>query len=141
MKLDTWHAIGGTLAGEFAGWSDAAGIARIALRLLLALLLAAAGMGRGDGDRRHPPRPRPGHPGGALFVLALAALTGGLACFLREVYLATHAISLDPSHFERASRSDDAGRQMTLPRARAQATGKLGHAARTMIPAVPRQGA
>jgi hypothetical protein len=44
--LDTWHAIGGTLAGEFAGWSDAAGIARIALRLLLALLLAAAGMGR-----------------------------------------------------------------------------------------------
>jgi hypothetical protein len=37
---------------------------------------------------------------GGLFVLALVALTGGLACFLREVYLATQAISLDLSRFQ-----------------------------------------
>ncbi|HWZ71960.1 MAG TPA: DUF2721 domain-containing protein [Casimicrobiaceae bacterium] len=36
----------------------------------------------------------------ALFVAAMLALIGGLTCFLREVYLATHTISFDPSRFE-----------------------------------------
>ena len=36
---------------------------------------------------------------GALFVLAMAAVIGGLASFLREVYLATHSTSLDPERF------------------------------------------
>ncbi|HEX6136804.1 MAG TPA: DUF2721 domain-containing protein [Casimicrobiaceae bacterium] len=37
---------------------------------------------------------------GALFVLAMLAVIGGLSSFLREVYLATHTISLDPERFE-----------------------------------------
>jgi Protein of unknown function (DUF2721) len=37
---------------------------------------------------------------GALFVGAMLLLIGGLACFLREVYLATHTTSIDPSRFE-----------------------------------------
>ncbi len=37
---------------------------------------------------------------GALFVAAMVALIGGLSCFLREVYLATHMISIDPARFE-----------------------------------------
>jgi Fe2+ transport system protein B len=37
---------------------------------------------------------------GALFVLAMLAVIGGLTSFLREVYLATHTISLDPERFE-----------------------------------------
>ena len=36
---------------------------------------------------------------GALFVAAMVALIGGLACFLREVYLATHTTSIDPARF------------------------------------------
>jgi hypothetical protein len=36
---------------------------------------------------------------GSLFVLAMVAVIGGLASFLREVYLATHATSIDPSRF------------------------------------------
>ena len=36
---------------------------------------------------------------GGLFVLALMALICGLACFLREVYIATHTTTLDPDHF------------------------------------------
>ena len=31
---------------------------------------------------------------GALFVGAMIAVIGGLACFLREVYLATHAVHI-----------------------------------------------
>jgi hypothetical protein len=37
---------------------------------------------------------------GALFVAAMVALIGGLACFLREVYLATHTTSVDLSRFK-----------------------------------------
>ena len=37
---------------------------------------------------------------GALFVGAMVAVIGGLTCFLREVYLATHTISIDPARFE-----------------------------------------
>jgi hypothetical protein len=37
---------------------------------------------------------------GALFVGAMVALICGLVCFLREVYLATHTISIEPSRFE-----------------------------------------
>ncbi|MFO1310688.1 MAG: DUF2721 domain-containing protein [Burkholderiales bacterium] len=33
---------------------------------------------------------------GGLFVLAMLGLILGLACFLREVYLATHTTSIDP---------------------------------------------
>ena len=36
----------------------------------------------------------------ALFVCALAALIGGLTCFLREVYLATESISIETARFE-----------------------------------------
>jgi hypothetical protein len=36
---------------------------------------------------------------GLLFVLAMMAVIAGLASFLREVYLATHSISLDPARF------------------------------------------
>jgi hypothetical protein len=36
---------------------------------------------------------------GALFVGAMVALIGGLACFLREVYLATHTTRVDPALF------------------------------------------
>lgn len=39
---------------------------------------------------------------GMLFVLAMLCVIGGLASFLREVYLATHSISLDPARFEEA---------------------------------------
>ena len=37
---------------------------------------------------------------GSLFVGAMVAVICGLACFLREVYLATHTISFDPTIFE-----------------------------------------
>ena len=33
---------------------------------------------------------------GGLFVIAMLGLILGLACFLREVYLATHTTSIDP---------------------------------------------
>ena len=37
---------------------------------------------------------------GGLFVAAMVALIGGLACFLREVYIATHATRFDPTGFD-----------------------------------------
>jgi len=37
---------------------------------------------------------------GALFVVAMVALIGGLSCFLREVYLATHTTTIDLARFE-----------------------------------------
>jgi hypothetical protein len=37
---------------------------------------------------------------GALFVAAMIALIGGLGCFLREVYLATHTTTIDLARFE-----------------------------------------
>jgi len=37
---------------------------------------------------------------GALFVAAMVALIGGLTCFMREVYLATHMTSVDLKQFE-----------------------------------------
>jgi hypothetical protein len=37
---------------------------------------------------------------GVLFVLAMVGVIGGLTSFLREVYLATHSTSLDPSRFD-----------------------------------------
>jgi hypothetical protein len=37
---------------------------------------------------------------GALFVSAMLALIGGLTCFLREVYLATHTTGIDVARFE-----------------------------------------
>jgi hypothetical protein len=37
---------------------------------------------------------------GALFVLAMLGVIGGLASFLREVYLATHSTSFDPERFD-----------------------------------------
>ena len=37
---------------------------------------------------------------GALFVGAMVAVICGLVCFLREVYLATHTISIDHTQFE-----------------------------------------
>ena len=40
---------------------------------------------------------------GALFVLAMLGVIGGLTSFLREVYLATHSVSLDPARFEARS--------------------------------------
>ena len=36
---------------------------------------------------------------GVLFVLAMFGVIGGLASFLREVYLATHSTILDAAHF------------------------------------------
>lgn len=36
---------------------------------------------------------------GGLFVAAMLTLICGLSCFLREVYLATHTIRLDPARF------------------------------------------
>ena len=36
---------------------------------------------------------------GGLFVAAMLALIGGLACFLREVYVATHTTRFDPAAF------------------------------------------
>ena len=36
---------------------------------------------------------------GVLFVGAMLALICGLACFLREVYLATHTVRVDPARF------------------------------------------
>jgi len=37
---------------------------------------------------------------GTLFVAAMIAVICGLSCFLREVYLATHTTSIDPTRFE-----------------------------------------
>jgi hypothetical protein len=37
---------------------------------------------------------------GGLFVVAMLAVICGLACFLREVYLATHTTGIDPARFE-----------------------------------------
>lgn len=37
---------------------------------------------------------------GALFVSAMVSVIFGLSCFLREVYLATHATTFDPTRFE-----------------------------------------
>jgi hypothetical protein len=37
---------------------------------------------------------------GGLFVAAMLSLIGGLACFLREVYLATHTTSIDLGRLE-----------------------------------------
>ena len=37
---------------------------------------------------------------GAMFVTAMLMLICGLSCFLREVYLATHTISIDPRRFD-----------------------------------------
>jgi Protein of unknown function (DUF2721) len=37
---------------------------------------------------------------GALFVGAMLAIICGIACFRREVHLATHTISLDPGRFD-----------------------------------------
>lgn len=37
---------------------------------------------------------------GAIFVVTMIALIGGLACFLREVYLATHTTTIDLARFE-----------------------------------------
>ena len=37
---------------------------------------------------------------GTLFVLAMISVICGLSCFLREVYLATHTTSIDPTRFE-----------------------------------------
>ena len=36
---------------------------------------------------------------GLLFVAAMVCLIGGLACFLREVYLATHTVRIGPRRF------------------------------------------
>ena len=36
---------------------------------------------------------------GFLFVCAMVSLIGGLGCFLREVYLATHTVRIDPDRF------------------------------------------
>lgn len=38
---------------------------------------------------------------GGLFVVAMLSLIGGLASFLREVYLATHSTHIDPAQFGR----------------------------------------
>jgi hypothetical protein len=35
-----------------------------------------------------------------LFVASMVSVICGLACFLREVYLATHSVSIDPARFE-----------------------------------------
>jgi hypothetical protein len=48
---------------------------------------------------------------GLLFVLAMVGVIAGLASFLREVYLATHSISLDPSRFEDSPRSRTSARR------------------------------
>jgi hypothetical protein len=37
---------------------------------------------------------------GGFFVCAMAALIGGLSCFLREVYLATESIKIETARFE-----------------------------------------
>jgi hypothetical protein len=47
---------------------------------------------------------------GLLFVLAMVGVITGLASFLREVYLATHSISLDPARFESSQRPRKPGR-------------------------------
>lgn len=36
---------------------------------------------------------------GTLFVTAMIGVIGGLTCFLREVYLATHATAINPKRF------------------------------------------
>ncbi|HEX9300796.1 MAG TPA: DUF2721 domain-containing protein [Casimicrobiaceae bacterium] len=38
---------------------------------------------------------------GGLFVISMFALIGGLTSFLREVYLATHTLTIDMARFER----------------------------------------
>lgn len=38
---------------------------------------------------------------GMLFIAVMVALIGGLSSFLREVYLATHAVRIEASKFER----------------------------------------
>jgi Na+/melibiose symporter-like transporter len=38
---------------------------------------------------------------GALFVTVMFSLVAGLSCFLREVYLATHTVRIDPDRFVR----------------------------------------
>ena len=38
---------------------------------------------------------------GGLFVFAMVLVIGGLSCFLREIYIATHATSLDPARLRR----------------------------------------
>ena len=42
---------------------------------------------------------------GGIFVAAMAALIGGLSCFLREVYLATHATDIEQARFEQEART------------------------------------
>jgi len=41
---------------------------------------------------------------GALFICTMGALLGGLACFLREVYLATQSIGIEIARFEQTIR-------------------------------------
>jgi hypothetical protein len=38
---------------------------------------------------------------GAMFVAVMISLVAGLACFLREVYVATHTVRIDPKKFIR----------------------------------------
>jgi len=38
--------------------------------------------------------------GGVLFIAVMIALIGGLSCFLREVYLATHTGRIEKAKFE-----------------------------------------
>ena len=41
---------------------------------------------------------------GGLFICTMGALVGGLACFLREVYLATQSIGIEIARFEQTIR-------------------------------------
>jgi hypothetical protein len=50
---------------------------------------------------------------GGLFVAAMLALIGGLTCFLREVYLATHTISFDPARLDRLAHATGRSRRPT----------------------------
>jgi hypothetical protein len=50
---------------------------------------------------------------GTLFVLAMVAVIGGLASFLREVWLATHATSIDPGRFVQGRASSSIPRSGT----------------------------
>ena len=53
---------------------------------------------------------------GVLFVCAMVALIGGLACFLREVYVATHSMRIDAANFDRAvAARQPAATRMTDP--------------------------
>ncbi|MBI3716459.1 MAG: DUF2721 domain-containing protein [Betaproteobacteria bacterium] len=38
---------------------------------------------------------------GAEFIVAMISLMGGLGCFQREVYVATHTVSIDATQFDR----------------------------------------